>query len=190
MLPARYFGPEAEKPAPPAARVVQIMPAPKGCKVKMKKRGAPSHTLTPFCLALVEHPKSNCNKLDAFVTHPSQLRDCLASEVFGDQTTYTEISMSDNGGWQNIMQVPEDVQLEAEIWNDKEDHSKGSPFFRNPPRSVPSYQRRGHHRARRLHGRRRWRAPERVDALQQLRKVHMNSDRTRLRVRYSMTDEC
>jgi len=171
VLPARYFGPEAEKPAPPAARVVQIMPAPKGCKVRMKKRGEPQITLTPFCLALVEHPKSNCNKLDAFVTHPSQLRDCLASEVFGDQTTYTEISMSDNGGWQNIMQVPEDVQLEAEIWNDKEDHSKGSPFFRNPPRSVPSYQRRGHHRARRLHGRRRWRAPESVDALQQLRKV-------------------
>ena len=127
VLPARYFGPEPVEPAPPEPRVVQILPAPKGCKVKIRNSSEVT-VLEARCLALVEHPKSNCNKLDVFVTHPDQFRDCLASEVYGGDTVWTEI-MSDPDELHNIMQVPEDVNLVAHVWKDTNDHSKGVDKF-------------------------------------------------------------
>jgi len=132
VIPARFFATATAPPAPPR-KVVQLLPAPPGMKVRVKRRDVvPQSTFAVHCLALLENPKQLPDShavrggahLDAFVTHPSLYGPVLASEVFGDATDYFELEPGIEAS--NLLPLPEGMNLEAEFWRNTNAHNEGT----------------------------------------------------------------
>eukprot|EP00966_Prymnesium_polylepis_P114951 2656574-Prymnesium_polylepis.1 len=74
VLPSRYF---TTKPDAPKSKVIQLLPAPPGCKVIIAHAHGTAVTLPVHCLALVENQKKTrshtnfgASGIDAIVSHP------------------------------------------------------------------------------------------------------------------------
>ena len=124
ILPDRYFAPEA---TPPEPKVVQTFPAPPGCQVRVHD-GLRWTSFKVHCLARVENPRQlprmkSAQHLDAYVTCPTSFGSVLASEVYGDQTNRFELlpPVIDE-----MLALPEGLNLSAEFWKDSDDHDKGT----------------------------------------------------------------
>lgn len=127
VLPWRYFNSCRDQP-----NVLQLVPAPPGCKVTVKHvKDEEVLTLPVHCLALVENgglrggrqspPKSGAKWIDAVVTHPHVQSQSLASQVF-NETDWMKISSGEE--MSNAFKLGQTVP--ATYWKDAVDHSKGS----------------------------------------------------------------
>ena len=141
VLPQAYF--EASAPPPPPPTAIQLLPAPRGCRIKVARRNDTNSSASAYpviCLALVDHPRPFLNhaegeesqavnatlpRLDAYITHPSKYGAVLASEAYGRNTKWTEFVTPDPQK-DEVMALPQDMNLTAEFWRDASDHSQGT----------------------------------------------------------------
>ena len=127
---------------------VQLLPAPPGSMVKIRDSNTDTDVAVVHvhCYALVENPKQlpgdrhthtpvtvGTMQLDAYITDYSFCGHTLASEYYGDETGWYEFV--DNPPVRgNLMTIPSGCGMQAEFWNDKNDHSKGT--FSNDIRMI------------------------------------------------------